>query len=125
MVQNAAEELAKKESQSEEDKTLVYDNFPEEEDDVAEKVEEEDVGMSDAAAAEDSEDEFVLLKDFCMQRDPPWLWNPGQMSPKTQNRGISDPTKRTYVRQKFYLKKRFDLNLFTVYSCLILVRGAR
>ena len=28
------------------------------------------------------------------------LWNPGQMSPEVQNRGISDPTKGTYVLQK-------------------------
>ena len=64
MEQNATEDLVKKESQDEEDKTLVYDNFPEEEEDVAEKVQEEDVGIPDAAAAEDSEDELVLLKDF-------------------------------------------------------------
>ena len=36
-----------------------------------------------------------------MQRDPPWLWNPGQTSPEVQNRGISGPRKRTYVLQKF------------------------
>ena len=34
------------------------------------------------------------------QVDPPWLWNPGQMSPEVQNRGISGPTKRTDVLQK-------------------------
>ena len=34
---------------------------------------------------------------------PSWLWNPGQTSPEVQNRGISGPTKRTYVLQK--LKK--------------------
>ena len=38
------------------------------------------------------------------KRDPPWLWNPVQMSPEVQNRGISGPTKRTYVLQK--LKKK-------------------
>ena len=32
-----------------------------------------------------------------MQASPPWLWNPGQMSPEVQNRGISGPTKRTCV----------------------------
>ena len=37
------------------------------------------------------------------KRDPPWLCNPGQTSPEVQNRGISGPTKRTYVLQK--LKK--------------------
>ena len=33
--------------------------------------------------------------------NPPWLWNPGQTSPEVQNRGISGPTKRTCVLQKF------------------------
>ena len=31
--------------------------------------------------------------------NPPWFWNPGQVSPEVQNRGISDPTKRTNVLQ--------------------------
>ena len=30
-------------------------------------------------------------------RDPPWLWNPGQMSLEIQNSGMSRPTKRTNV----------------------------
>ena len=34
-------------------------------------------------------------------RNPPWLWNPGEMSPEVQNRGISGPTKRTYVLHTF------------------------
>ena len=33
--------------------------------------------------------------------NPPWLKNPGQMLPGVQNRGISSPTKRTYVLQQF------------------------
>ena len=33
------------------------------------------------------------------------LWNPGQTSPEVQNRGISGPTKRTCVPQKFKIKK--------------------
>ena len=37
-------------------------------------------------------------------RDPPWLWNPGEMSSEVQNRGTSGPTKRTHVLQK--LKKK-------------------
>ena len=37
-------------------------------------------------------------------RDPPWLWNPGDMSSEVQNRGISGLTKRTHVFQK--LKKK-------------------
>ena len=36
----------------------------------------------------------------------PWFWNPGQTSPEVQNRGISGPTKRTYVL-KIFLKKFF------------------
>ena len=42
----------------------VYDNFPEEEQEVTQEVVEEDVGIPDAAAAEDSEDELVILKVF-------------------------------------------------------------
>ena len=41
-------------------------------------------------------------------RDPPWLWNPGETSPEVKNRGISGPTKRTYVLQKF-LKKSWNV----------------
>ena len=37
--------------------------------------------------------------------DPPWLWNPGQMSPQVKNRGISGPQKRTCVLQNFFLIK--------------------
>ena len=37
-------------------------------------------------------------------RDPPGLWNPGQTSPEVQNRGISDPTKKTYVLQNLFKK---------------------
>ena len=39
-------------------------------------------------------------------RYPSWLWNPGQTSPEVQNRGISGPTKRTRVLQKFNKKKQ-------------------
>ena len=37
-------------------------------------------------------------------RDPPWVWNPGQMSPEVQNRGIRGPTKRSYVLKIFFKK---------------------
>ena len=40
------------------------------------------------------------------ERDPPWLWNPGQTSPEVQNRGINGPTKRTYVLQKCFKKRK-------------------
>ena len=42
----------------------VYYNFPEEEEEVTEEVVEEDVGIPDPAAAEDSENELVLVKVF-------------------------------------------------------------
>ena len=43
-------------------------------------------------------------------RNPPWLWNPGQTSPEVRNRGISGPTKRTRVLQKFKKKeKKFNI----------------
>ena len=65
MVQNATEESVKNEIPSKEDEMSVYDNFPEEEEEVTqEEVVEEDVGIPDAAAAEDSDDELVLLKVF-------------------------------------------------------------
>ena len=35
-------------------------------------------------------------------RDPPWLWNPEQTSPKVQNRGISGPPKMTHVLQRYF-----------------------
>ena len=35
-----------------------------------------------------------------------FLWNAEETSPEVQNRGISGPTKRTYVLQKFVLKKK-------------------
>ena len=47
--------------------------------------------------------------------NPPWLWNPGQTSPKVQNRGISGPTKRTCVLQKFKKKKKKKIN--SIGSC--------
>ena len=65
MVQNATEESVKSEIPSKEVEMSVYDNFPEEEEEVTqEEVVEEDVGIPDAAAAEDSEDELVLVKVF-------------------------------------------------------------
>ena len=39
------------------------------------------------------------------KRDPPWLWNPGQMSPEVQNRGISGPTNKDLCPPKIFLKK--------------------
>ena len=40
-------------------------------------------------------------EEVCKQGNPPYLWNTGQTSPEVQNRGISGPTKRTYVLQIF------------------------
>ena len=52
--------------------------------------------------------EFIACRWQSTQaRDPPWLWNLGEMLPEVQNRGISGPTKRTYVLQQFYWKKEF------------------
>ena len=64
MVQSATEESVKKDTPSKEDTMSVYDNFAEEEEEVTQDVVEEDVGIPDAAAAEDSEDELVLVKVF-------------------------------------------------------------
>ena len=50
-------------------------------------------------------EEYVTHRRENMQtRDLSWLWNPGQMSPEVQNRGISGSTKRTCVLQFFFLK---------------------
>ena len=43
-------------------------------------------------------------------RNPPWLWNLGQMSLEVQNRDISGPMKRTYVLQTKNLKKHLGFN---------------
>ena len=51
-------------------------------------------------------------------RNPPWLWNPGQISPEVQNRGISGPTKRTYVLQNLKKKKK---NLWMYVSIMLFV----
>ena len=46
--------------------------------------------------------EFIVRKQQSTRaRDLPWLWNQGETLPEVQNRGISGPTKRTYVLQKF------------------------
>ena len=37
--------------------------------------------------------------------NPPWVWSPRQTSPEVKNRGISGPTKMTYVLQIFFKKK--------------------
>ena len=50
-------------------------------------------------------------------RDPPWLWNLGETSSEVQNRGISGPTKRTHVLQKFKKKKKSS----RLISCLTLL----
>ena len=55
--------------------------------------------------------EFIACRRQSTQaRDRPWLWNPGETSPEVQNRGISGPTKRTYVLQKIILKSSFRKN---------------
>ena len=51
----------------------------------------------------------MLLVRLCQVRirqNPLWLWNPEETSPEVQNRGISGPTKRTHVLQKFKKKKK-------------------
>ena len=55
-----------------------------------------------------SVDRFWLAhrRQSTQARDPSWLWNPGQTSSEVQNRDISDPTKRTYVLQFVFFKKR-------------------
>ena len=55
-LQDATKELTKEETDVKDDETAVYDSFPKEEVDGTEEA-EEDAGIPDAAAAEDSEDE--------------------------------------------------------------------
>ena len=43
-------------------------------------------------------DESSACRWWSLQaRDRPWIWNPEQISLKVQNRGISGPTKRTFI----------------------------
>ena len=44
--------------------------------------------------------------EACKWRNLLWLWIPRQTSPEVQNRGISDPTKRTYILQKYFFYKK-------------------
>ena len=37
-------------------------------------------------------------------RDPPWVWNPGQMSPEVQNRVSSDHTKIYLILKHFFFE---------------------
>ena len=55
--------------------------------------------------------------------NPLWLWIPGQTSPEVLNRGISGPTKRTSVLQKFIKKSDVIQSiLWTInHTCLILI----
>ena len=44
----------------------------------------------------ESEESIACRQKGSQVRDPSWLWNPRQMSPEVQNKGISGPKKRTY-----------------------------
>ena len=46
-----------------------------------------------------------------MQTDPPWLWNPGQMSTEVQNRGISGPTKGLVSSKNLKKKTKMKVGL--------------
>ena len=50
----------------------------------------------------ESEESIEYRRGSMKVRVPPWPWNPGQMSPEVQNRGISEPRKRT---PKMFFKK--------------------
>ena len=51
--------------------------------------------------------------------DPPWLWNPEQMSPEVQNRGISGPTKGLLSSKNFKKKLQYDMYFGpVVFSCI-------
>ena len=55
----------------------------------------------------ESEESVVRRRGSTQAKDPPWLWNPGQISPEVQNRGIvSKQTIVSCVLQKFYKKKK-------------------
>ena len=51
----------------------------------------------------------------CKQGNPPWLWNPVQISPEVQNRGISGPTKKTSVLQKNLKARMHSSRMCTVH----------
>ena len=46
------------------------------------------------------EESIAFRQESTHARDPPWLWNPGQTSPKVQNRDNSGPTEIIYALQK-------------------------
>ena len=43
---------------------------------------------------------ILFREDAWNQGDPPWVWNPGQMSPEVKKGDVSDPTKRTWCSRK-------------------------
>ena len=48
--------------------------------------------------------------------NPPWLWNPGQMSPEVQNNGISGPPKKLCLPKQFRKKRSHCLSLTKVFT---------
>ena len=42
----------------------------------------------------ESQESIVCRRGSMQARDPPWLWNPGEMSPEVQNRGNQWPHKK-------------------------------
>ena len=51
---------------------------------------------------DESEESIARRRESTQAKDPLWLWNPWLASPEVQNRGTSDPTKRTYVFRIFF-----------------------
>ena len=47
----------------------------------------------------------VCLCKVRIRQNPLWLWNPEEMPPEVQNRGISDPT-NGHISNKKFLKKQ-------------------
>ena len=56
----------------------------------------------------ESEASLVHRQGSMQVRDPPWLWNRGQMSPEVQNRGTQWPPQKGLLSSKiFFLKTTF------------------
>ena len=50
-----------------------------------------------------------VRKQTSKQSTVPWIWNPGQISPEVQNRGITDPTKNLMFSNFFKNKMNAKL----------------
>ena len=63
----------------------------------------------------ESEESVVCRRGSTQGRDSPWLWNPEQMSPEVQNRGMSGPKQGTYVHLFLNKVRTHSSNILWIY----------